>query len=116
VVTLKLPIALRLERAKDDPTMGAVFYGPVLLAGELSKENMPNDFADKDAYLGWAPVDVPEVVSKSQNPADWLKIDGTAPLTYVTHDAGPASDIVFRPLYAIGHQRYSAYWKIRTLN
>ena len=51
MVTLEFPAALRLEKAKDDPSMVSVFYGPVLLAGELGHENMPDDFADKDARL-----------------------------------------------------------------
>ena len=38
VVALTLPASLRLEKAKDDPAMVAIFFGPVLLAGALGRE------------------------------------------------------------------------------
>jgi len=113
VVALTLPAALRLERAKDDALMQSVFFGPVLLAGELGRENMPDDFADKDAHLGLPAVPVPEIVGPSANPADWLSPMGGESLTFRVHNAGPANGIVFRPLYAVHHQRYSVYWRLR---
>jgi hypothetical protein len=115
-VTLTLPASLRLEHAKDVSSMVSVFYGPVLLAGELGSENMPNDFADKDAHLNVAPATVPDIVTNSTNPADWLEATSTTPLAYTAHDAGPATGITFRPLYEVHHQRYSVYWTLQTSN
>lgn len=94
--------------------MVSIFHGPVLLAGELGKANMPgSDVGDKDAFLKIAAAPVPDMVSTSSNPADWL-----APLpgdrsAFVFNDAGPASGIVLRPLFDLHHQRYSVYWKLR---
>jgi hypothetical protein len=102
-----------LERAKDDASLVSIFHGPVLLAGELGSENMPADFADKDAYLKIAPVDVPDIVNASGNPADWLEAVPGASLTFKAHDAGAANGIVFRPVYAVQHQRFSVYWRLR---
>lgn len=114
VVTLTLPAALRLERAKDNPAMVSVFFGPVLLAGELGRENMPGkDQGDKDAYVKMPAVAVPEIASASANPADWLQPVPGATLAFKAHDAGPANGIVFRPLYEVHHQRYSVYWQWR---
>jgi DUF1680 family protein len=110
VVTLKLPASLRLERAKDVSSTVSVFYGPILLAGELGSANMPNDFADKDAHLGVAAATVPPIANSSSNPADWLQPVADAPFTFRVHDAGPANGITFRPLYQVHHQRYSVYW------
>jgi DUF1680 family protein len=112
-VRIVLPAALRLERAKDDPSMIAVFHGPQLLAGELGKEDMPDDFAGKDAYLKAPAVPVPDIVSASNDPADWLKEVPGSPLTFVANGAGPANGVVFRPLHDVGHQRYSVYWRLR---
>jgi hypothetical protein len=112
VVTLELPAALRLERAKDAPSMVSVFYGPLLLAGRLGREGMPNDFADKDAHLKFPPAPVPAIVNASANPADWLTLIDDATLTFKAHDAGPASGIVFQPLYAVHHERYAIYWEL----
>ena len=110
VVTLTLPAALRLEHAQDVSSMVAVLFGPVLLAGELGSANMPNDFADKDAYLSTASVTVPTITNSSTNPADWLTpITGT-PMAYKAQNAGSATGTTFRPLYDLHHQRYSVYW------
>jgi DUF1680 family protein len=113
VITVTLPAALRLERAKDNPAMLSVFFGPVLLAGELGRENMPNDRADKDAYVKMPAVAVPEIDSVSANPADWLQPVQGAALAFKAHDAGAANGTVFRPLYEVHHQRYSVYWQWR---
>jgi DUF1680 family protein len=114
VVTVTLPAALRLERAKDDPAMVSVFFGPVLLAGELGRENMPgNDRGDKDANVKLPATAVPEIAGASASPEKWLApLTGTT-LAFRAHDAGAANGIVFRPLYDVHHQRYSVYWKTR---
>ena len=113
VVTLTLPAALRLERAKDVTSMVSVFYGPILLAGELGSTNMPNDFADKDAYLSTAAATVATIANSSANPADWLTPVAGTPLAFKAHDAGAASGITFRPLYDVHHQRYAVYWPLQ---
>jgi DUF1680 family protein len=110
VVTLTLPAALRLERAKDSPSLVSVFFGPVLLAGELGRDNLPSDHADKDTHLNLPPVAVPQIQSGSENPADWFEPVPGAPMVFKARGAGPAEGITFRPLYELHHQRYSVYW------
>ena len=114
VIDLTLPAGLRLEQAQDAAAMVSIFHGPVLLAGELGRENMPaSDVGDKDAFRKIAAVAVPDIVSMSGNPADWLSsIPGDRSAFRFDH-AGPASGIVLRPLYELHHQRYSVYWKLR---
>lgn len=112
VVTLTFPASLRLERAKDDSAMVSVFYGPILLAGELGRDGMPNDSADSEANMKNPPVPVPDIVSSSQNPADWLQLVPNEKLAFVAQNAGPANGIYFRPLYEVHHQRYSVYWRM----
>jgi DUF1680 family protein len=115
VITLTLPAVLRLEKAKDDASMVALFYGPLLLAGELGKDAMPNDFADKDAHLKTPPAAVPDIQSASLNPADWLQpIQGEA-LAFKAGNAGAANGITFRPIYQVHHERYSIYWHVRNV-
>lgn len=113
VVTLTLPAALRLERAKDNPSMVSVFFGPVLLAGELGGDNMPRDRGDKDAHLKLPAVPVPDIEASLSDPGKWLGPLPGAALAFRARDAGPASGIVFRPLYEVHHQRYSVYWRLR---
>ena len=90
--------------------MVAIFFGPILLAGELGSTNMPSDFADKDALLTVVPATVPTITNSSTNPADWLQAVAGTPLAFKAHDAGQASGITFQPLYAVHHERYSVYW------
>ena len=116
VIVLSLPASLRLEQAKDDPSMVSVFFGPVLLAGELGREKMPNDVADRDAYLKIPPAAVPDISSSSRNPADWLRPIPNEKVAFATHDAGLANGITFRPLCDVHHQRYSVYWRLREVN
>jgi hypothetical protein len=111
-VALVLPASLRLENAKDVPSMVSVFFGPVLLAGELGRDDMPNDRGDKDAHLRIPAVAVPEITGSSTNPAEWLAPLPGAALAFKAQNAGAADGIVFRPLFEVHHQRYSVYWQI----
>jgi DUF1680 family protein len=113
IITLILPTGLRIERAKDVNSMVSIFYGPVLLAGQLGTSNMPDDFADKDKYLSTAPATVPAISSSSVNPADWLQAVTGSPLTWKAQNVGPASGTTFAPLYQTHHQRYSVYWTLQ---
>jgi len=114
VIELTLPAGLRLEKARDDASMVSIFHGPVLLAGELGKDNMPgSDVGDKDAFLKIPAVPVPDIVNTSKDPADWLAPLPGDPSAFKIKDAGPANGIVVRPLFDLHHQRYSVYWHLR---
>jgi uncharacterized protein len=116
VVTLTLPALLRLEQAKDDPSMVSIFFGPVLLAGELGRDNMPNDSADPEANMKNPAVPVPDIANSSKNPAIWLRPLPDQKFAFVAHDAGKADGLAFRPLYEVHHQRYSVYWRLGGMN
>jgi DUF1680 family protein len=113
-LVLTLPAAPRLERAMDDPAWVALFYGPTLLAGEFGDEGMPDDFADKDAYLDAPPVDVPDVVTSSTDPEEWLEPIPNERLAFRLRNVGPADGVVLRPIHEIHHQRFSVYWRVRS--
>ena len=114
VIDLTLPAELRLEQSRDVPSMVAIFHGPVLLAGELGKGHMPaSDVGDKDAFLKIAAAPVPDIVSTSGHPADWLAPLPGDPSAFRMKGAGPAEGIVLRPLFDLHHQRYSVYWRLR---
>jgi uncharacterized protein len=115
VIDLTLPAGLRLEQAGDDASMISLFHGPVLLAGELGKDNMPaSDVGNKDAYLKIAAAPVPAIAGTSRNPADWLAPLPGDPSAFKFTGAGPATGIVLRPLFDVHHQRYSVYWRLDT--
>ena len=52
-----------LKGPRTTTQWSSIFFGPVLLAGALGRDKMPNDFADKDAYLKMPPAAVPDIVS-----------------------------------------------------
>lgn len=114
VIEITLPAELRLEQARDASSMVSVFYGPVLLAGELGRNNMPDsDEGDKDAYLSIAAAPVPDIVSTSSNPGDWLEPIPSQALAFRMKNTGLADGTVVRPLFDLHHQRYVTYWRLR---
>src|SRR5262249_13534807 len=112
VITLTLPAALRIEHAKDSKSLVSIFRGPVLLAGELGRDGIRRDVGDKDVNLRVPRPSVPAIVSPSQDPKDWFEPDPSNRQVFKLKEVGPASGVVFRPLYDLHHQRYSVYWPL----
>jgi hypothetical protein len=46
---------------------------------------------------------------------DWIAADPMSRQVFKSEGVGPASGIVFRPLYDLHHQRYSVYWPLRVI-
>jgi uncharacterized protein len=116
VVKLTLPEALRIEHAKDSTSLVSIFDGPVLLAGELGRDGIRREVGDKDMNLRVPRPTVPAIVSSSQDPKDWLEPSTANRQIFKLKSIGPASGIVFRPLYDLHHQRYSVYWPLEPGN
>jgi DUF1680 family protein len=117
---LTLPLALRVRPSMDAPATVSLFYGPVVLAGELGRVGMPaSDIAGKDAYVNAPDWPVPAFVSKSPAQAA-LSVEPVpgAPLTFTANMINPADQTPVRvrlsPLYRVHHQRFAAYWKVLT--
>lgn len=112
-VEVSLPMTLRMEATRDDASRTAVFYGPILLAGELGTEGMqsPAPFSNPDVrndyytYDFKVPAGLPTElqVDKQQNPL-LTPIDGS-PLCFKNNNGVRVS-----PLYDIHRQRYVIYW------
>lgn len=115
-VELSLPMKLHLHRATDDPTTVAILYGPVVLAGELGKENFPpsDHSPNHSQYHKWPDPVVPVLVTDATDLNAWIKPVEGRPLTFTTVNAGKPADIRLSPLYELHHQRYSVYWKLMT--
>ena len=108
-VTLKLPAALRMERAKDDPTLASLAYGPLILAARLGKDGMPDDINDKDIAAKQPRPAVPAIVGAANDPAEWLQLADSATLTFEAKDCGAASGLKFQPVHEIHHERFAVY-------
>jgi len=100
---------VRLRPARDDKASVVVMYGPLVLAGELGREGMPdsdcngNNVAHADNK---APL-VPVLVGASQDPSAWLKRDPGEPLRFRTVGVVKPKDVSLIPLANLHHQRYT---------
>ena len=119
VVSLSFPMKLSLSRFSNDPSVGAVLYGPIVLAGALGTESMTKEM---ESGLGWADVDrmvsqgaameTSSLVVPNANPNLWIKRVKGRPLTFQTVDVGKPHDVTLIPFYRMFGQRYAVYWNI----
>jgi hypothetical protein len=103
VVEIKLPMNLRYESMPDDKKRIAFFYGPVLLAGALDR-----DEATSLLKANMPPCLIPEDKPLSQ----WLKPEGS-PLEYTTTIARP-EEIKLKPLFMLKTGPYAVFWQLET--
>ncbi|MGQ8334943.1 beta-L-arabinofuranosidase domain-containing protein [Sunxiuqinia sp. A32] len=124
VIRVEIPLDLHLEEANDDPYMSSVFYGPLVLAGELGADKMPGSDLVRVAleYKNWVTetTDIPVFVANKIDLESWLIQDEKNLLKFKTKNAGilngKSNDISLIPFYQMHHQRYSVYWKIYSPN
>ena len=115
-IEVRLPMGLHLYRARDDKTLGVIFYGPLVLAGELGREGVPKNLCvgNNKQYSGHPVPPVPVLVAESDDPASWVKRTGDKTLRFRTQNAGKPHDVSLAPLHEIHHQRFTVYWKLLT--
>jgi len=102
-ITIRFPFSLRLESMPDDEDRIAVFYGPVLLAGDLGP--VEDEQAKDQNY-------VPVFMSEQRSPEAWLEnVDGELN-TFKTRNVGNPRDIVMKPFYKTHDRRYSVYFDL----
>lgn len=106
-VSLDMPMILRTEGFADDPSLMAVLYGPLVLAGQFPLGTIPA-FSEKPhgPYVNQSPIAVPDLAVAGRAPDAWLKPDG--PMTWRT--SGIGHDIIFKPFFR-SQDRYAIYWK-----
>lgn len=118
VITITLPMGLHLDRSMDDPSQVSLFFGPVLLAGDLGTGGMPSSV---QAVNQWDHQHVPIVSAPSLVAADagdlaaWVR-PGAGALAF-TADASFAGDarrgnVDLKPFYDMHHTRYAVYWNL----
>jgi DUF1680 family protein len=117
IITLHLPLALRVRPSRDDPAMVSFFYGPVILAGELGREGMPASDVGGHLDHSTAPAwPVPVLVSATpQQAVGLLTPVAGEPLRFqarLTYPADRREAIVrLAPFHQVHHQRFALYWK-----
>jgi uncharacterized protein len=100
IVEIKLPMNIRIENMPDDKSMIAVFYGPILLAGALEK-----DQAQALVESNSVPVLIAE-----DKPVDRWIIPADKPLWFVTTIARP-KQVKLQPFFTLKTGPFSVYWQ-----
>jgi len=115
IVELRLPMSVRLEAMPDDSRTVALLYGPIVLAGDLGRE----DLAGVNRYGPSAPplrrVATPEIPAFIGDPGDVVakvKPVSGAPLTFRTSGLASPRDVTLIPFYKASDQRYTVYWNV----
>jgi uncharacterized protein len=138
-VDVKLPMRLHLQTVPDDPSLAAIMYGPLVLAGELGTENLDTKriySEDKILHGGFPAIAVPELAGDRNALDKWIhpvtasankgasdtlsqktagqKLVGhkEVALTFRTVGAGRPEDVTLSPFYRLFNQRYCVYWRI----
>ncbi|HUB60976.1 MAG TPA: beta-L-arabinofuranosidase domain-containing protein [Puia sp.] len=101
-VVVELPEDLHSEGLPDNPSRVALFYGPVLLAGELGAR-------EPDPVTG-----IPVLVSSSADPNRWMRRMPGDPLVFRTVGAGRPGDVKLIPFNRTEKEYYSVYWDLFT--
>ncbi len=103
-IEVKFPFSLRLEAMPDDNNKVAIFYGPVLMAGELG----PKDDLNVNDLLY-----VPVFVTSDRDPTDWTEPVIGKTNQFLTRNVGRPRDVLLRPFYSIYDKHYSVYWDLK---
>jgi uncharacterized protein len=125
-VDVKLPMRLHLQAIPDDPTLAAIMYGPLVLAGELGTESLDSKRIysdDKFLHGGFPAIAVPELAGDRNVLDKWIQ-PVSAPvsqtvsqkdvtLSFRTVGAGRREDVTLSPFYRLFNQRYCVYWRFR---
>lgn len=114
-IRIILPMSLRVEETPDNPAIGAILYGPILLAGDLGRKGIEN--TDLHVSDMWDLKNIPElknipvVVADKQHPQTWISKVKGQPLTFEMK-SNDNKKVLLRPFYAINNQRYAVYWDL----
>ena len=106
-VKISIPFTLRLETMPDDTNRIAVFYGPLVLAGDLGPE---------DAETCYDPMFVPVIMTETRDPNQWLRPIKEAVNTFKTTNVGRPRDFTLKPFYATHSRSYSVYFDMFSEN
>ncbi len=110
-IDLVLPMNFHLQPMPDNQNIAAIMYGPVVLAGKLGDKGLAEE-ATHGAYgpSGY-PVPVPDIVTESGRPEEWIKPETPFSLQFRTEGVGKPADVQLAPFYSV-FERYSVYWNI----
>ena len=109
-------MSLRVETTPDNPSRGALLYGPIVLAGNLGTEGMnaPAPFSDPTVRNDYYTYDY----NIPQGLPTCLAVDPALPDRTIKRTAGSlhfrsSEGVDIRPLYDTHGCRYVVYWDLK---
>jgi hypothetical protein len=114
-VKIQMPMRLHTEFLPDSTNEAALLYGPIVLAGELGTNNMPEPLATTQTQFNNVPDPAaPVLVTTADKLLKQVRPVSGRPLTFRTRGIGRPQDVTLEPFYQIHRQRYTVYWKLLT--
>src|ERR1035437_3261647 len=112
-VEIHFPMKLHTEPLPGVSNTVAILYGPIVLAGELGTNAMPNPItADQTDFSKLPAPEAPVFVGDMAKLLKQIEPVAGRLLTFRTHDLGQPRDVTLIPFYQLHRQRYSVYWKL----
>jgi uncharacterized protein len=115
---VSLPMRLHLWPMPDDPSVQAVMYGPLVLAGRLGTEGLTPDVLRAEPTKPRTvpeyksdPVAAPAFVASGTRPEDWITRPAADRLEW--HTTGQARNVILVPFHSLFDERYAIYWKVQ---
>ena len=102
-VALEFPFTLRTESMPDNKDRVAIFYGPVVLGGDLGT---------MDAKDATEANFVPVLLTKNKNINDWVKPIDVSKDEFKLVQAGDPRDVTLKPFYQLYDRYHTIYWDI----
>lgn len=114
IITLIVPRKLSIDYVVDEPHFGTIMYGPLVLAGELGKEGMPEDRVSNNRALREAmpAKNIPMLVGNTDNLENWIVQDKKQAMHFNVKNGGKQKSVSLIPYFQMHHQRHTIYWKI----
>lgn len=116
-VEVVYPMSLHLAEANDDPSIAAVMYGPLVLAGTMGTQGMtgtapfsdPTEYNDYYTYEYNVPANMKTSLTLDKKKlAQAIQPVAGQPSVFITNE-----NIRLEPIHQIHRQRYVVYWDLK---
>lgn len=111
-IEVQFLMALHAESLPGTSNMIAVLYGPIVLAGKLGTNGMPDPYvANQTALVKMSDPAPPVFVSDAKSLLKRIQATGQ-PLVFRTKNLARPEDVTLVPLFWLHHERYGVYWDL----
>ena len=113
-IDVKFQMSLHLDPMPDDPTIAAIMYGPIVLAGKLDEGGLADSLRYGPMGPQLPPVLAPIFVTNGGTLDSWIERVPGNRLKFRTKGIGTPRDVELVPLKDIADERYAVYWNFFT--